>query len=560
VLARTRAAVLAATLLGATVLTVGGAFAASHPAAATPHRVLFDNSKAETAGNADWIISTAQPDPTAQNPNPTTETAWTGAISAWGVALQRTGQYSLKTLPAGSTITFGGGGALDLANFDEFVMPEPNAPLSAAEKSAILRFIQGGGGFFLVVDHTGSDRNNDGWDSVRIANDLMSNNGVDNTDPFGFSVDVVNVANDNPVAIHDSTNTVLNGQFGTVTGSIIRNGSTQTLHPADNASVKGLVWRTGANQSGTTGAFFTTSTFGSGRVAVWGDSSAIDDGTGQPGNNLFNGWNDPAGTDAALALNATTWLAGGGGSGGTTVTVTNPGNRTGTVGTATSLQIQASDSGGATLTYAASGLPTGLSVNSSTGLVSGTPTAAGTFAVQVSASDPTGASGSASFSWTISGTGGGGCPPKQLLGNPGFETGTATPWSASSGVLNNSSTEPAHGGSWDAWLDGYGTTHTDTLSQTVSVPAGCASVTLSYWLHVDTAETSTSTAFDQLTVRAGSAILATYSNLDAGTGYRQQTVSVPGVAGTSVTVSFTGVEGARLQTSFVLDDIALTVA
>src|SRR5689334_6935186 len=85
--------------------------------AATVKRVLFDNTKAETAGNADWIISTAQPDPTAQNPNPSSEASWTGAISAWGVALQRSGQYSLKTLPAGNTITYGGSGALDLSNF-----------------------------------------------------------------------------------------------------------------------------------------------------------------------------------------------------------------------------------------------------------------------------------------------------------------------------------------------------------------------------------------------------------------------------------------------------------
>src|ERR1700730_4846845 len=92
---------------------------------------------------------------------------------------------------------------------------------------------------------------------------------------------------------------VLNGAFGHVTGSIIRNGSTQALHPANNSSVRGLVWRSTANQTGTTGAFITTSTFGSGRVAIWGDSSPIDDGTGQPGNTLFNGWNDPAGTNAA---------------------------------------------------------------------------------------------------------------------------------------------------------------------------------------------------------------------------------------------------------------------
>src|SRR5256885_4057375 len=200
-----RAVVLTATLAAVPV-------AAPRPATAV-HRVLFDNSKAETAGNADWILSTAQPDPTAQNPGPSTESSWTGAISAWGVRLQRTGQYSLRTLPPGNTISYGGGGALDLANFDEFVMPEPNAPLSAAEKSAILRFVQHGGGFFLIVDHTGSDRNNDGWDSVRIANDLMGNNGVDDTDPFGFSVDAVNVANENPVAIHNSTNQIVNGPF-----------------------------------------------------------------------------------------------------------------------------------------------------------------------------------------------------------------------------------------------------------------------------------------------------------------------------------------------------------
>src|SRR5215471_7650047 len=57
-----------------------------------------------------------------------------------------------------------------------------------------------------------------------------------------------------------------------------------------------------------------------------------------------------------------------------TVTVTSPGNQIGTVGTAASLQIQASDSdSGQTLTYAATGLPAGLSIDSSSGKISGTP-------------------------------------------------------------------------------------------------------------------------------------------------------------------------------------------
>jgi hypothetical protein len=62
------------------------------------------------------------------------------------------------------------------------------------------------------------------------------------------------------------------------------------------------------------------------------------------------------------------------------------------------------------------------------------------------------------------------CAAQQLLGNTGFETGTAAPWSATSGVISNNSTEPAHTGSSKAWLDGYGTTHTYTLSQPVTLP------------------------------------------------------------------------------------------
>ncbi len=149
----------------------------------------------------------------------------------------------------------------------------------------------------------------------------------------------------------------------------------------------------------------------------------------------------------------------------------------------------------------------------------------------------------------------------QKLANPGFESGT-TGWSSSSGVIGQwgGSGEPTHGGSWNAWLNGYGTNHTDTLSQSVAIPAGCTNSTLTFWLHVDTAETTTSVAYDTLTVKAGSTTLHTFSNLDKNTGYAQKSYNVGSFAGQTVTISFTGTEDTSLQTSFVIDDTALNAS
>jgi Putative Ig domain len=177
------------------------------------------------------------------------------------------------------------------------------------------------------------------------------------------------------------------------------------------------------------------------------------------------------------------------------VAILGPGSLSTAAGAAVDYQVQAIDTATGSLSYAATGLPTGLSISSSIGVISGTASTAGTYSVTLTGKDSSGPSGSASFTWTVgSGSGTGtesGCTAAQLLGNPGFETGTAPPWTAASGVIADSSKEPPHSGSWDAWLDGYGTTTTDTLAQTVTLPSGCATDSLSFWLHIDTAETTT---------------------------------------------------------------------
>jgi len=251
------------------------------------------------------------------------------------------------------------------------------------------------------------------------------------------------------------------------------------------------------------------------------------------------------------------------GTGTETVTVSSPGNQTSTAGTAIStLQISATDSQGKALTYSATGLPAGLSISSS-GAITGTPTTAGTSSVTVTASSGT-ASGSTTFSWTVNPVSGG-CTAAQLLGNPGFETGSATPWTATAGVIDSSSSEPAHAGTWKAWLNGYGTTHTDTLAQKVSIPAGCASATFSFFVHIDTAETTTTVAYDKLTVQvlnsSGTVVgtLATYSNLNKAAGYVSHSFNLNSYIGQTISLKFTGTEDASLQTSFVVDDTALNV-
>ncbi|MFF0363825.1 M28 family peptidase [Streptomyces sp. NA02536] len=147
------------------------------------------------------------------------------------------------------------------------------------------------------------------------------------------------------------------------------------------------------------------------------------------------------------------------------------------------------------------------------------------------------------------------CDLTGAVANGGFENGTS-PWTGTTAAIGAHSGRPAHGGTRFAWLGGNGTTGTESLSQTVTVPAGCTQASLNYWLYIDTSETG-STAYDRFTVKAGSTTLATLSNANAGSGYVQRSVSLSAYAGQTVTLTFTATEDYSLQTGFLLDDVTL---
>ena len=150
----------------------------------------------------------------------------------------------------------------------------------------------------------------------------------------------------------------------------------------------------------------------------------------------------------------------------------------------------------------------------------------------------------------------------ELIGNGGFESGN-TVWTASTSVIDNGTGQAARTGSWKAWLDGYGAAHTDTLLQTVSIPAAASTATLSFWLKVVSSETSTTSALDtlKLQVRNSSgavlATLKTYSNLDKGSSYVQRSFDLSAYKGQTIQVYFIGVENASVSTSFLIDDVSL---
>jgi subtilase family serine protease len=284
------------------------------------------------------------------------------------------------------------------------------------------------------------------------------------------------------------------------------------------------------------------------------------------------GYDGPTGMGTPNGLLA----LGGGGSGGGTTTNTfsvavAPSSGTLTAGTSSTATVNTATTEGSAQSVAlsASGAPAGVSVSFSPSTVtsggsstmtitSSTSVTPGTYTIAVNGAGSS-SSASGTYGLTVNApASGGSCTVSQRLSNTGFESGTA-PWSTTSGVIYRTSS--AHSGSYEAFLDGYGYTHTDTASQTVSIPSGCTNVAVSFWLKTSTAETTTSTARDTLKVTLGSTTLATFSNLTRYSNWTQVTLRTTVPAGTTSTaLKFTGSENNSRKTSFLVDDTALTVS
>ena len=283
-----------------------------------PARILFDNTREETAANADWILDEDSRYPEPRTPGSSND--WAGALSSWGYDLYLKG-HSLETLPSSASLTYNDtSNPQDLSLYDAYIVPEPHTPLfSPEERQALLDYVNAGGGLMMIADHNGSERGTE-RDSDNFWNDFLTQATLPN--PFGITFNAVDISfngtgdgigNVSTNFIPNASETVLYGEAGSVEGIAYYGGTHITVNSNANSSVHALAWRNTIPQSNTTEAILARSDYGLGRVVAVGDSSMTDDGEGHPGDTLYNNYNDPSNpeeTHDVLLINAAQFLAG----------------------------------------------------------------------------------------------------------------------------------------------------------------------------------------------------------------------------------------------------------
>lgn len=242
----------------------------------TGKKVLFDLTKAEDAGNADWRID--------------------GAYSDYANALRGLG-YTVSSV-TGTSIT-----STSLSGASVLVIPEPQNPFSDAERAAIQSFVQNGGGVFMITDHRVSDRNNSGWDSPEVFN------GWDGSTPSSVSTSL-------QASLNSDVIFGLGASFNSSFSDPVYTATPLTTHPILNGvSSAGVYVGTsvdvlaGTALMGTGGrTYLAVNSVGAGRVAMWGDSSTFGDNTYSDGSTgTYNNW--PNLSNAAMGKNIVRWLA-----------------------------------------------------------------------------------------------------------------------------------------------------------------------------------------------------------------------------------------------------------
>ncbi len=236
------------------LLTAGSAFAAQD--------VVFDECHAQTAGNADWTT--------------------TGGFSDFADVFK---QMGFNVVAAKKEIS-----ADVLKNAAVLVLSEPNSVYGNSEKKAISDFVKRGGGLFAIADHKGADRNNDGIDAIGVLNQIIPE--------FGLSFEV-NSISEFPIPINSSDDEFLRDTktMGTWAGTTV---------VANSPDAKALIQS--RKQAGRFLIGYSAPKNVKGRVVAFGDSSVFDDGTGAPGNKLYDGFNRKDCSHITLTKNAIDFL------------------------------------------------------------------------------------------------------------------------------------------------------------------------------------------------------------------------------------------------------------
>ncbi len=238
------------------------------------------------------------------------------------------------------------------------------------------------------------------------------------------------------------------------------------------------------------------------------------------------------------------------------------------------------------VSLSASGLPSGASASFSPTSIAAPGSGSSMMTISVGASTAAG-----NYTVTVTGSGGGithtatvalavttGSGGSQLITDGGFESATksgnsALGWTATTNISGHNvivyhGSYPHSGQNYSSL--GGSNNETDTLTQTITVPAGTKSASLTFWVNITTQETTTTKAYDYLYVEihnSSGTLLATpltLNNLNSssdkntlGVYFQPQSISLSAYASQAIEVVFHATTDYTKPTTFLIDDVSV---